>query len=58
VKFDPKKVVALYRTGKSVAQIAHAMGYPKGSGNNRTRNVLIKAGLYKPAKRSKKSPRK
>jgi hypothetical protein len=45
VKFDPTKIVALHKEGKNVSQIAQAIGYPKGHGNNRTRRVLEQAGL-------------
>ncbi len=30
------------------AQIALAIGYPEGTGNNRTRAALVSAGLYQP----------
>jgi hypothetical protein len=45
VKFDPARIVALHKEGKNVSQIALAIGYPKGHGNNRTRRVLEQAGL-------------
>lgn len=57
VKFDPVKIKVLYRAGKNVSQIALAIGYPKGTGNNRVRNVLIKSKVYKSAKAAKKSTR-
>jgi hypothetical protein len=47
VKFDVKRIVRLYKAGKNVSQIAQAIGYPRGRGNNRTRAALVKAGLYK-----------
>jgi hypothetical protein len=49
VKFDMKRIVRLYKAGKNVSQIAQAIGYPAGHGNNRTRTALEKAGVYKPA---------
>ena len=45
VKFDPARIIALHKDGKNVSQIAQAIGYPKGHGNNRTRRVLEAAGL-------------
>ena len=48
VKFNVARIKALYRGGKNISQIAQASGYPAGTGNNRVRNVLIKAGVYKP----------
>jgi predicted SprT family Zn-dependent metalloprotease len=47
--FDPKLVISLYNGGMIVSDIAQRMGYPKGHGNNRVRNVLINAGIYKGA---------
>jgi hypothetical protein len=47
VKFNPKRILKLYAAGKNVCQIAQALGYPKGKGQNRTRKVLVKAGVYK-----------
>lgn len=49
VKFDVARIKRLYRAGKNVSQIALAIGYPAGHGNNRTRNAFIKAGVYKKA---------
>lgn len=52
VKFDVPKIVAMYKSGKPVAQIALAIGYPPNTGNNRVRNLVMKAGVYKkPAKK-------
>lgn len=45
VKFDTARIIALHKEGKNVSQIAQAIGYPKGHGNNRTRRVLVAAGL-------------
>lgn len=45
VKFDAARIIALHKEGKNVSQIAQAIGYPKGHGNNRTRRVLEAAGL-------------
>jgi hypothetical protein len=47
VRFNVKRIVALYKAGKNVSQIAQAIGYPAGHGNNRTRAALVKAGVYK-----------
>jgi len=47
VKFDLTRIKRLYAAGKNVSQIAQAIGYPKGAGNNRTRAALVKAGVYK-----------
>lgn len=49
VKLAPARVVALYKAGKNVSQIAQAIGYPAGHGNNRVRRVLEQAGVYKKA---------
>ena len=51
VKFNVKRIVRLYtKEGKNVSQIAQAIGYPAGHGNNRTRRALEFAGVYqKPA---------
>lgn len=43
------RIVRLYRAGKNVSQIAQAVGYPAGHGNNRVRGLLMKAGAYKAA---------
>lgn len=47
VKFSAERIIALHKEGKNVSQIAQAIGYPKGHGNNRTKRVLIQAGLLK-----------
>jgi hypothetical protein len=47
VKFDVKRIVRLYRARKNVSQIAQAIGYPVGHGQNRTRAALVMAGVYK-----------
>jgi hypothetical protein len=47
VKFNVKRIVKLYKEGKNVSQIAQAMGYPKNTGQNRTRAALVFAGVYK-----------
>jgi predicted SprT family Zn-dependent metalloprotease len=41
------RVVALYQRGLKVVDIAVECGYKRGTGQNRVRGVLIKAGLYK-----------
>jgi hypothetical protein len=49
VKFAPAQIVAMYRAGKCVAEIALAIGYPANHGNNRVRRILMKAGVYRKA---------
>jgi hypothetical protein len=52
VKFNVAKIIAAYKSGTPVSQIAQAAGYPPNTGNNRVRNLLMRAGLYgKPAKK-------
>lgn len=41
------RIIALYKRGKNVSEIAQAIGYPKGHGNNKVRHALLKAGIYK-----------
>lgn len=55
VKFNPKRIVRMYKAGKSVNEIALAIGYPENTGQNRTRNVLIKEGLYAVHTRQRKA---
>lgn len=50
IKFVPEDVIAQYKAGKSVSEIALAAGYPPNQGNNRVRYTLEKAGIYKAAK--------
>ena len=53
VKFNPTRIVRLYKGGKCVAEIARQIGYPIGHGNNRVRSFLTKQGVYrKPGKRA------
>lgn len=47
VNFDVSRIIALYKSGKPVSQIAEALGFPKNCGQNRTRRVLMAAGIYK-----------
>ncbi len=47
VRFDLAKIITLYKSGKPVSQIAEALGFPKNCGQNRTRRVLVQAGIYK-----------
>lgn len=56
VKMDVSKIIALYKSGKPVSQIALALGFPENCGQNRTRRVLEQAGIYKrtPAKKTAK----
>lgn len=46
VSFNAGRAQQLYKAGKNVSEIAQAFGYPKGTGNNRVRNALMKAGVY------------
>jgi hypothetical protein len=46
-KMDVSKIIALYKSGKPVSQIALALGFPANCGQNRTRRVLEQAGIYK-----------
>ena len=46
VRFSITRIVKLYKAGKNVSQIAQAIGYPQGHGQNRTRAALVKAGAY------------
>jgi hypothetical protein len=43
--FRPYSVVRKYKAGVKIVDIAVAMGYPRGSGQNRVRAVLAKAGV-------------
>jgi hypothetical protein len=56
VKFDVAKIIALYKSGKPVSQIAVEIGFPPDCGQNRTRRVLEQAGIYKPT--AKKATKK
>lgn len=49
VHFNVDRIVRLYDKGKgkSVSEIAQAIGYPKDRGQNRVANALIKAGVFK-----------
>src|SRR5262249_14182849 len=42
---NPEHIIALYKAGHNVSQIAQAIGYPKNHGNNRVRDALVKAGI-------------
>jgi DNA-binding NarL/FixJ family response regulator len=54
VKFNPPRIRRMYSSGKNVSQIAQAIGYPPNTGNNRVRNLLTKAGIYKAVRREAK----
>ena len=54
VKFDVPKIVAMYKSGKPISQIALAIGYPRNAGNNRVHNLLMKAGLINASLRNKR----
>lgn len=46
--FDAGRVVELFGDGQSISEIASLMGYRLGTGQNRVRNALIRAGVYTP----------
>jgi hypothetical protein len=57
VKFDIDKIIAAYKSGTPVSQIAQSCGYPPNTGQNRVRTVLMKADPNygkQPAKKSQK----
>ena len=56
IKFDAKQVLKMYNKGTNVADIAVAMGYARGHGQNRCRAVLLKAGVYKPVRSITSAP--
>jgi DNA-binding NarL/FixJ family response regulator len=58
VKLDVAKIIALYKSGKPVSQIALAIGYPANTGNNRVRNILMKADVYKKPAKAKAAKKK
>lgn len=43
--FSAEKAVAMYKAGTKTTDIAVAMGYKRGQGQNRTRAALVKAGV-------------
>lgn len=43
--WNPARAVDLYKAGMRIIDIAVEMGYPRGSGNNRTKTALVKAGV-------------
>jgi hypothetical protein len=45
VNMDPERVKKLFRENKTVSATALALGYPKGTGNNRTYAALVKLSL-------------
>lgn len=47
VKFNKARIISLYEAGRCVSEIAQAIGYPKKTGNNRVRDVLKRAGIYR-----------
>lgn len=47
IDFSPTTAIEMYKAGKRVAEIAQAMGYHAGTGQNRVRYALEKAGIYK-----------
>jgi hypothetical protein len=58
VKFDIAKIIAAYKSGTPVSQIAQSCGYPPNTGQNRVRTLLMKADPNygkKPAKKRVKA---
>jgi predicted SprT family Zn-dependent metalloprotease len=47
MQWDAARVVELYSAGTKVPDIAVALGYERGHGQNRVRAALMKAGVYK-----------
>ena len=45
ITFDATKCVEMFKANAKIVDIAVAMGYPRGSGQNRVRAALAKAGL-------------
>lgn len=54
VDFSPTTAIEMYKAGKIVSEIAQAMGYTPGTGQNRVRYALEKAGIYKKGKPGRK----
>jgi hypothetical protein len=44
INLDPARVVELYRNGKTVSEIAHGVGRPRGHGCNRVRKCIAESG--------------
>jgi hypothetical protein len=42
----------MYSAGKIVSEIAVALGYERGHGQNRVCNALIRAGVYKGSRKA------
>lgn len=47
VRFRVEEIRAAYLAGKNVREIAKQIGYPRGCGNNRVRNLLQQLGIYR-----------
>ena len=58
VRFNVQRIVRLRKGGHNIADIARALGFPENCGQNRVTNALVKAGLWKVHRRSKKRSRK
>lgn len=43
--WNPERAVELFKAGMKIVDIAVEMGYPRGSGQNRTKQALKKAGV-------------
>jgi len=46
------RAVRMYSAGKIVSEIAVALGYERGHGQNRVCNALIRAGVYKGSRKA------
>ena len=53
VEMEPARVKGLFKKHKTVAATALALGYPKGTGNNRTHAALVELGLVEARKGDK-----
>ena len=49
VRWNPARIRKMYRAGNSVSEIARAIGYPRGHGQNRVRGLLERERIYKAA---------
>lgn len=47
VYFSTARVVKMFRAGQRVSEIARAVGFKRGCGQNRVSAALVKAGVKK-----------
>lgn len=57
VKQFAARAIRLYKAGKRVSDIAVALGYERGHGQNRVAAALVKAGIYKGNRKAKTGPK-